>query len=218
VLGNGLFTVSEAALYARVSPQMMARWLFGSKKGQSVVHPQFGSEGRFVSFLDLVQTLAIREIRMQKNVPLPKFRQAIRVAKEKFDLDYPFARQHCTYLFGDELVIAPPGEGFVEASGKHRGQRLFSFVEMYLKDLSFNPAGLANRYRIYTRDKVPIVMRPDMRFGEPLLPSGYSARSIWESLQTEGSIPRTAEVNGISVAEVEATYRFLVTYLGKSAA
>src|SRR5207245_1843890 len=114
------------------------------------------------------------------------------------------ARKHCTYLFGDELVIRPPGEDFVEASGKHRGQRLFSFVEMYLKDLSFSPAGLANLYRIYTADQVPIVMRPDMRFGEPLLPSGYSARVIWESLQTEGSIPRAAEVHGIPVAEVEA--------------
>lgn len=77
-LGNGLFTVAEAALYARVSPQMMARWLFGNRKGQSVLHPQFRAESRFVSFLDLVQTLAIREIRIQRKVPLPKFRQAIR--------------------------------------------------------------------------------------------------------------------------------------------
>ena len=118
-LGNGLFTVAEAALYARVSPQMMARWLFGNKKGHSVLHPQFGAEARFVSFLDLVQTLAIREIRIQRKVALPKFRQAIRMAKEKFNLDYPFARRHCTYLFGDELVIRPPGDDFVEASGKH---------------------------------------------------------------------------------------------------
>lgn len=61
-------------------------------------------------------------------------------------------------------------------------------------------------------------MRPDMRFGEPLLASGYSARVIWESLKSEGSIPQTAEVHGIPVAEVEAPYRFFVSYLGKTAA
>lgn len=43
-LGNGLFTVAEAALYACVSPQMMAQWLFGNKKGHSVLPPQFGAE------------------------------------------------------------------------------------------------------------------------------------------------------------------------------
>src|SRR5436305_15157494 len=97
-LGNGLYSVAEAALYARVSRAMMTRWLFGGKSGQSVLQPQFGSDNRAVSFLDFIQTLAIREIRFQHKVPLSKFREAIKVAKDKHDLDYPFARKHCTYL------------------------------------------------------------------------------------------------------------------------
>lgn len=90
-LGNGLYTVPEAALYARVPTGIMTRWLFGTKSGKSIIDPQFGRDNRLVSFLDLIQTLAIREIRIQKRVPLAKFRQAIKVAKQKYNLDFPFA-------------------------------------------------------------------------------------------------------------------------------
>lgn len=151
-LGSGLYTVAEAALYCRVSTAMMSRWLFGSQSGQSVIDPQFGTDDRVVSFLDLIQTLAIREIRIQRAVPLPKFRQAIKLAKEKFGLLHPFARRHCTYLFGDELVIRPipDRDEFVEASGKHQGQLMFPFVEMYLDQLDFSTDGVASKYRIFT--------------------------------------------------------------------
>ncbi|MBP3954007.1 hypothetical protein J8F10_01675 [Gemmata sp. G18] len=223
-IGNGLYTVAEAALYARVSPSLMSRWLFGSVSSQSVIEPQFAPSDseRLVTFLDLVQTLAIREIRLQRKVPLPKFRQAIKVAKEHLGLDYPFARQHCTYLLGDELVIRPPGtvDEFIEVSGKHKGQRLIEFVEMYLEDLSFDPNGLVNAYRIFSSHHlhpIPVKMDPQKRFGEPLLPSGYTAMAIWEAIKTEGGIDRTAKVYGISKEEVETAYQF-VDHLGKSAA
>ena len=218
-LGSGLYTLSEAALYARVSPEMLRRWLFGSGRGTAVIDPQYDSDEKLVSFLDLVQALAIREIRIQRSVPLKKFREAIKVARERFRLDHPFARRHCTYLWGNELVIRPSGDEFVEASGRHRGQRLFTFVEMYLKDLSFNPDGLANRYQVYVSPAgVPVVMDPRKRFGEPLLPSGYSVQSLWEAITIEGGIDRAAQAYGVPPAEVEAAYRFLSERLTKTVA
>jgi len=198
--------------------------LFGTTASQSVIDPQFAPQNgeRRVSFLDLIQTLAIREIRLQEEVPLPKFRQAIQFAKERFNLDYPFARQHCTYLLGKELVIRPPGteDEFIEASGKHRGQRLFAFVEMYLRDLTFGVSGLAEEYRIFEShhpEPIAIRMNPQRRFGEPLLPSGYTPLAIWESIKVEGGIDRTAKVYGIPTEEVETAYKFVVDHLGKTA-
>jgi hypothetical protein len=172
-LGEGLYTVAEAALYCRVSTAVMGRWLFGTKAGKAVLNPQFGGKERFVSFLDLVQTLAIREIRNQHRVPLTKFRQAIQLAKTKLDLEYPFARQHCTFLLGDTLVIRPDPdkENYFEASGKQRGQQLLPFVEMYLTRLKFNPEGLAHKYRIFESrhpSPVAVTMDPHVRFGERL--------------------------------------------------
>lgn len=221
-LGNGLYTVAEAAMYCRVSTSVMTRWLFGIKSGRSVLDPEFGSKERFVSFLDLVQTLAIREIRSQENVPLVKFRQAIQLAKEKFQLNHPFARHHCTYLYNNDLVIRPESDRdqYFEASGKQRGQGMFSFVEMYMKSLDFTPDGLANRFRIFEsthKKPVTITLDPHVRFGEPLLPSGYTAMSIRAAILVEGGVDPVAKVYGIPREEVEAAYLF-VDFLNKRAA
>ncbi len=204
---------------------MISRWLFGSKHGQSVIDPQFGSKERFVSFLDLVQTLAIREIRRQeKSLTLSKFRQAVETAKDTLNIDFPFARQHCTYLNqNNELVIRPDPErnSFVEVSGKHRGQHLISFVEMYLKRLQFNPEGLAYRYNIFTSQHetpITITMDPHIRFGEPLLPSGYTALNICHAIRVEGGISQAAKAYGIRVEEAEAAYQFVDGLDMKSAA
>lgn len=212
-LGSGMYAVAEAALYCRVSTAMMTRWLFGTASGDAVMTPQFGTDERLVSFLDLVQTLAIREIRNQHKVPLPKFRQALQYAEDKWGLKHPFARHHCTYLFGDTLVIRPIQEknDFVEVSGKRKGQRLFPFVEMYLKSLDFTPDGLAYKYRIFASNHfkpVAVTMDPRVRFGEPLLPSGYTALTIYEAIKTEGGVERAAEAYGIAVEEAEAAYQF----------
>ncbi len=219
-LGNGMYTVAEAALYCRVSTSMMTRWLFGTASGNAVILPQFGAEDRMVSFLDLVQTLAIREIRNQHKVALPKFRQAIKFAEDTLGLYHPFARHHCTYLLNDELVIQDEDD-FVEASGKHRGQRLFPFVEMYLKSLDFTPDGLAYKYRIFTsnhHEPITVTMDPKVRFGEPLLPSGYTALTIYGAIKAEGGVDQAAKAYGISVEEAEAAYQFADHLSGKSAA
>lgn len=217
-IGNGLYTVREAARYARVTESMMRRWLFGTKGHDPVIDRQFGSEDRLVTFLDLVQTLAIREIRLQYDVPLRKFREAIRWVKEERGIEHPFARKHFTYLLGKELVIALSKGEFVQASGKHPGQRLLPFVEMYLDNLTFDRDGLANRYQIFTSDdQVPIVMDPGRRLGEPLLPSGYTAMCLWEAIQAEGGIADAARAYGIPREEVAAAYKFF-DYLAPAAA
>lgn len=216
-LGNGLYTLPEAALYARVSTRMMARWLLGSDAGEPVLISQFDPADKVVTFLDFVQTLAIREIRITKKVPLQKIRNALRLAEQNFNLDHPFARQHCAYLLNEELVIAPPGGEYVEVAGS-QGQRLFRFVESYLEQLSFSKSGLANLYSIYKSADVQIVMDPKVHFGEPMLPSGYSAAVIWEAIEAEGGLQEAASVYGIPREEVEAAYKFFVNYLGKTAA
>jgi len=214
-IGTGLYTIAEAALYARVSERKLCRWLFGSTEGRAVFQPQFGSQEKLISFLDLVQSLAIREIRLMHKVELPKFRQAIKKAKGTYQVDYPFAREHFTYLLGKELVIKL-GEGkYVEVSGKHSGQPLITgIVETYLQDLTFSGSGLADSYKIFTSpDQVEIIMNPDRRFGEPLLPSGYSAKCIWDAIKTEGGIENAASAYGISEEESMAAYK-LFDHLG----
>ena len=201
---------------------MMNRWLFGSESGKPVINPEFGPKERFVSFLDLVQTLAIREIREQEEIPLVKFRQAIKFAKDTYGLDHIFARKHITYRYNDELIIKPHSDTkeYVDASGKHRGQGRLEFVELYMQDLGYNHEGLAEKFRIYEskhENPVTITLDPHVRFGEPLLPSGYTALSIRNAIKIEGSFEKTSKAYGIPLDEVETAYRF-GDYLSKRAA
>jgi hypothetical protein len=83
--------------------------------------------------------------------------------------------------------------------------------------LGFSNEGLANLYKIYSCENgIRIKMDPQISFGEPMLPSGYSARTVWESIQAEGGLDRAAKVYSIPLDEVEASYKFFVNYLGKA--
>jgi hypothetical protein len=218
MLGSGIFSISEAALYARVSPQLLSRWMFGTNSGDIVFPPQFQTNDKLLSFLDLVQAVAIREIRVQKKIPLVKFRQAIKTAKMMYKLDRPFAKKHVTYWTGGEIVIRPSDAVFVEASGKHAGQPQFQFVEYYLEKLEFDSSGMANLYRIFSHEGVDIKMNPKIRFGEPMLPSGYSAGAVWDAIDIEGGLDGARKACGIPLKEVQTAYRFYVDFLGKLAA
>src|SRR6185312_13824144 len=207
-----VYTLAEAAFYAGVKKPRMSRWLFATR-GRSVISPQydFGKEDRLVSFLDFIQTLAIRDIVDQKDVPLHEIRRAIHVAENKLGITYTFARKHCTYLTKhNKLVICPNGMDFYEVCGKE-AQMLFSYVEHYLELLEFDTSGLAKNYTVFKskhRPPISVVMDRGIRFGEPMLPSGYSALAIYDSIHAEGSEKRAAKVYGIPLQEAEAAKQF----------
>lgn len=107
--GTGLYTVREAALYARLHPTVLNRWLFGNKR---VLHPQIGSAGeKVVTFLDFVQALAVRAIRTQHKIALDKVRLAIEVAEKEFQVSFPLARRHTIYLLDRDIQIVPELDG-----------------------------------------------------------------------------------------------------------
>ncbi|HEX5269547.1 MAG TPA: hypothetical protein VFW33_03620, partial [Gemmataceae bacterium] len=129
LLGVGLYTPAEAALYARVPPKTVRRWLYGSSKEESVIRPElFGRDERVVTFLDFVQTLAIRAVRIQYGVSLQKIRQAVENAKNEYGVEFPFAMQHRTFIFGREVVIKLHDHEFVQLSGKHAKNRMIKEV------------------------------------------------------------------------------------------
>lgn len=215
MLGIGLYTVEEAALYARVPTRTMSRWLYGDRRGAPVLSPQFpGSrDDRIVTFLDFVQSLHVRQIRTDTKckIPLDKIRRAIEVARDHYGVPYPLAMDHTTFLYGDEIGIKLGEDQYVEVTGKTaHHQMLGKIVKLYMKDLTFDRQGLADSFKAGTYCNFDILMRPAVRFGEPLLPScGYTARTLWEATTTEGSFEAAADAYGITAAEVEAGYRHI---------
>lgn len=209
-LGIGLYSVREAALYARIRPQMMARWVFGNQSGDPVIDHQIKSPEKIVSFLDFVQAMAVRSVRLERKIPLPSIRKAIRITEEKYGITKPFARRHTTYLVGDEIVIKL-GDDYIQVTGKHANNRVITKVaEFYMIDVGFDAEGLASKYTPLKDGPLAITMDPQIRFGEPLLPScGYTAKAIWDGFRAEGnSLVRASRVFGISPKEVEFACRY----------
>jgi uncharacterized protein (DUF433 family) len=210
--GTGLFTPREAALYARIPVSVVSRWFFGNKSGTRVLEPELvDSDERIITFLDFVQTLAIRAIRQHHRISLEKIRSAIEVAEKEFGLRCPLARRHTTYLLGRDIQIVPQlGGDPVQVTGAARGQiSLRPIVEIHLRDLGWDAQGLANSYRAFQWGTRDVSIDPTRRFGEPLVPScNYAARVLWEAAESEGSIEAAAEAYGVEPSEVEVACRY----------
>ena len=210
--GLGFYTPREAAFYARLHPSVLGRWLFGSKSGSRVLNPQFTeTEEKVVTFLDFVQALAIRAIRQQHRISLEKIRSAIVHAEQKFEMKWPLARRHTTYLLGRDIQIVPQiGGNPVQVTGRGKGQiSLRPIVEVHLRDLGWDPEGVANSYRAFWWDGREVRMNPAQHFGEPVLPScDYSARVLREAAESEGSIEAAAEAYGVDPVDVEVACRY----------
>lgn len=200
----------------------MTRWLHGGNGSEQVLRSQLSvGDERIITFLDFVQALAVHDIRNQKKISLQKIREAIRLAEDKYHIEYPLARRHTTYLLGDDIYIQPEGcKDLVQVTGRQKHQMTMKkVVEIYLVDLTFGEDGLAVAYDAFKWHGIPIRMNPKHRFGEPMVTTcGYTAQSLWEAAKTEGSIEAAAEAYGVEPADVEAAFRYYDFLQGKTTA
>jgi uncharacterized protein (DUF433 family) len=223
-VGLGMYTPAEAAMYTRLTSRTVSRWIHGDAGGSAAVRAQIPNDEKTVTFLDFVQSLAIRAIRQQRTgkraVSLQKIREAVEFAGDK-GVDYPFARKHTTYLFDGDVFIDAPELGLTQASGKLRGQQAIEkVVEPYLEDLVFNADGVAEQYvAAEGPDGIRIVMRPGFHFGEPFVePCGLTARILWEACHSEGGVDPAARAYGVKPEEVRLAYRYIDSIRPASAA
>lgn len=220
-LGIGLYTPTEAAFYARVHTSTMTRWIHGNRRGEPVVSAKLpGDPERTITFLDLVQALAIRAIRREHHVPLAKIREAVNHAQERYGIEHPFAMRHETYLFGKEVHIEVPDVGLVQVSGRHKDQiAMRKVAELYMDDLTFTGEGLASCYCAFERNGRKIVIDPSRRLGQPLIEScGYTAQALLDACRTEASVEAAVEICGVDREDVELAIRYEDYLLGPAAA
>ncbi len=226
LLGVGLYSQAEAARYARISSsQKLGNWLFGTRKRPPVLNAQLESQDsgdRIVTFRDFVQLLAIRAIRIEKKISLQKIRSAVDHARDRYGMSHPFAMQHTTYLFGNDILIVPPDkdDDIVQITGNVGQQAIRPVVELYMEQLTFDPQdGLATRYRIYARNDRTVEMDPRFLFGQPYLPScRYPAEVLIQAYRTEGGILPAAEAFDVDTEDVKTALAFHDHLVGSEAA
>jgi uncharacterized protein (DUF433 family) len=207
---RGIFTPAEVALFAKLHPSTVKRWFFGNHMGRAVL-PRNDEHEKTLGFLDFVQAIAIRTIRRDRNVPLPKIREAVERAEKEFKLTNIFARPHCTVLFmGDIFIYPKDGDSPVQVTGKRPNQLAIKpLVEPYQRDLAFDDEGLARLFTAFKYGSEEVVIDPAVRFGEPYVPScGYSARTLHDAVLSEGGFNEAAKAFGVSNEAVEVAFRY----------
>ena len=207
--GTGLYTLGEAAKYARMHPITLARWFKGDNYCERVIPLE---DTKIISFLDFVQALAIRNLRVnykKYKISLQDIRSAVENATKEYGISHPFAYKHTTFWFDRKIWIQPEGKPLTQLSGKGHGQTgLLQIIENFYEDISFDPeTGFASSYKAYERTYASgshkIVMTPTVRFGEPILDnSGYTPEALFEAAQTEGSVEAAAKSYGVNVDQV----------------
>jgi len=224
MLGVGIYSPAEAALYARVQTQLVTRWLYGTARDEPVIQPQLGEDEKTVSFLDFVQAMAIRQIRNEARIPMSKVREAYLRARADFGVEYPFALDHTRIgRFGppdkpkyqDIWICIDPDDKqsrkFFQLTGKKFGSQLIGEVVLtYAERLTYNDAHLATEFIAWpaaspsvVQSTQQILMNPDVRFGEPYLSeSGYTASTLYDAYRCEGSIEQVADLYEVSPDDV----------------
>ena len=207
---QGIFTAAEVALFAKLHPTTVKRWFFSNHMGKAVMPPS-GMDDKTLSFWDLVQAMAVRAIRRERNVPLPKIREAVQRAEADYGLTHIFARPHQTVLFMGDIFIYPKDqEAPVQLTGKRPHQlAIRHLVEPYQRDLAFDAAGLATLFTAFRFADQSVIIDPAIRFGEPFVKScGYSARTLYEAVLSEGGVTQAAKAFAVDESAVDAAFRY----------
>lgn len=199
LLGVGIYSPKEAALYITrggppVRPQQVSRWIHGQRQSEPVVRAEFPGHREIISFLDMVQAMAIRDMRYCKNIPLQRIRQAVAYLRTHHpEVEYPFAHRHETFLIEEtkELAVLLPQdepEHVLQVSGHDKGQYVHAtLLDKYLTRLEFNEQGQARKWIPVEDHGARIEFDPNIRFGQPRIrPSGYLVQAIAEAAETEG--------------------------------
>lgn len=237
LLGIGIYSPDEAAMYARVATRTMQRWVFGDGSGSPVIHSQLsniGEEEKLVTFLVFVQVMAVRQVRLAKSAfPLQKIRTACDIATHKYGLDYPLAaKEHRIYLFGPkdrpalcELLILVGDKDdakreYIMLSGGGSGNLVMADIaEPFMNQLHFGESPFAEQYVAWERGGRQIVMNPKHRLGEPYLPScGYTARGLWDAYKAEDGVENAAAAYDVEKEDVELACEYFDYLIGRDAA
>ncbi len=217
LIGMGVYTLQEAALYSQISAHKLSRWMFGTSVHQPVVKSELYQQ-RLLSFLDLIQAMAIDRAR-DAGVTLPKIREAIRVAEEKHGLTFPLAREHKLWLWDGDLHIRFPDQSLEQLTGRQRGQRgMTPIVEPFMQDLHFDTEGLAKLFTPYKKYGKQIVLDPKVQFGQPVVAgTGYRADVLANACETEKSKKLVAEAFGVTINDVRVAVAYITSLLKEAA-
>lgn len=215
LIGVGVYTPAEAALYTGIPAKDIRRWVFGYRS-DGIDHAGLWNtelaheDERLLGFHDLLEIRFVHAFR-KHGVSLQAIRAASKQAKELFDQKYPFTCRRfqtdgkdifATVLdeTGDETILDLAKRQY--AFKQVIGPSLYDGIE-YTGD------GYAERWFPIPRSKA-VVLDPGRGFGKPILSEhGIDTATIYHAyLAEDQNAKRVAALFEIRTAAVEAAIKF----------
>ncbi|GBR23670.1 MerR family transcriptional regulator [Gluconobacter japonicus] len=187
IIGKGVYTVSEAALLARVPAPRIRAWLFGHGADAVLspeLQPEDGHEG--LTFLNLVEIRFVQELRAS-GVSLQAIRRMVENARRMFGTDHPFASGQ--FHTDGKAVFFQAAEEAPEKSlidlTDGNGAMLDVLETSFRRSLSFSDTdGLAETWQPYA-ELNRIVVDAHRQFGRPIDCSGVPTQALAQALRAE---------------------------------
>ncbi|SEI03555.1 hypothetical protein SAMN05216581_1434 [Pseudomonas asplenii] len=215
LIGVGIYTPAEAALYTGIPAKDIRRWMFGYKSegiehsGLWVPELEF-SEEKLLGFHDLLEIRFVHAFR-KHGVSLQTIRSASRQAREIFNQAYPFTCKR--FQTDGRSIFATVFDETGDEAILDLAKRQYAFRQVIgpslYEGIDYTGEGKAQRWYPVKRSKA-VVLDPNRNFGKPVLSScGVDTASIYQAYLAEGqNTKRVAMIFEIPIAAVNAAVTF----------
>jgi uncharacterized protein (DUF433 family) len=207
-----IYTLDEAARYARTTPSTATRWVRGysydTLRGRRWSQGVTGHEQteKLLSFADLVE-LAVVAAARRAGVTMKDLRTALQTADEFYGLERPMLLEMFKVAGRHIFIVEGEGESAMVVNLSKRGQTAWRYVQDVLQSLDYEHE-IARRYFPAGKDH-PILIDPRVDFGQPyIVAKGVRTQMIAARFAANESLDTIADDLDVSRFEAEEALRF----------
>lgn len=217
-LGEGVYTIPDAAHILNLNASKVRRWVNGYWKvmTENKIHLQplnlhmWGtSKDRAFNFYTLVEINSVMAFR-EMGISFPRIRQARNELSKRFNTEFPFA-SHELLCDGKRIMVALKDcEVGAALTLGAKGETVFQkIIEPFCQKLDFNKdTELAERYWPLGRN-CSIVVDPHHGFGRPTIQgSNIATETIFNFIRAGESKQTLSDMYDISMEQISDVVRF----------
>ena len=212
ILGRGIYSVPEVALYTGLKSSTVNRWAFGYREYPGIVDPdipQIG-QGKAISFLAMMELYLMSRF-LDAGLRPEKFRIAAGEVARIKGLSHPFAFEHLQEYIredGRDFYYRTGEDAWQKLTGRNRGNFAWDLVvRPYLHEVEFQ-GDYARRWFPASAGHL-IVLDPAIQFGEPVISGTRVPTAIIAEQLMAGDQPSLlAEGYGLTLEQIRAAERF----------
>lgn len=218
-LSEPLYTIREAALYLRVSPNTLEYWVRGRDAHEPIVHglPKTARNHPELPFVGLTEALVIAAFR-RAGASMQYVRNAVAVIKHDVGIEFALASRKL-FLHGAQILWNHAAEDVHvrELAEVVTKNRVFdSVVADYLRLITYGSDDIAESLILPLTSKPVVKVDPRFAFGQPLfIRGGARMEDVLERFSAGEDPNELAEDFGVPVQDL---YELLRAFIPQEAA